>query len=192
MAATFGKVDYEQLKKMQARFESIVGEAESGVVYDEALREVGQRHLARVVQNTPFGVYPSKTKFVRRIGGDGLPFVYPIHPRKGGTLKKGWVVETHEQASSAPGVPSSSEITSRVYGTPVKVSGTTRSMTFYNRVKYALWVDQGHRLCHPVGMQYGFVAARNFIRKSEKATSREMAKIFEKHMRKALKRRGIG
>lgn len=186
-------VKYDQLKKMQQTFEKIVGEAESGVIYDQALKEIGRDHLARVVQNTPFGTYPTKKTFVYvKQGGDGLPFVYCIEPKLGGTLKKGWVVTTDAQAAAAPGIPSDSEIKARVDFTPIKVNGTIRRMTFFNRVGYALFVDQGHRLCHPAGMQYGYVLGQHFIGRSEKQTSVKMPRIIEKHMARELKKRGIG
>lgn len=179
-------MDYRQLKEMQKTFEAAVSEIESGRVYDRALKECGRVHLSNCISRTPYGHYPSKTVFVKRVGGDGLPFVFPIHPRKGGTLKKGWVVETHEQASAAPGIPSSAEIRAMVSKTPVRVNGRTRSMTFYNRVKYALWVDKGHRLCHPAGAPYGFVAPRNYIRNAENETARQMPAIIGRHIRRAL------
>lgn len=165
-------VSYEQLKEMQKNFEAIVGDAESGIVYDEALKEVGRRHLARCVQNTPFGVYPKGKKL-------------------GGTLKKGWVVTTHSQAAAAPGIPADAEIKSRADFTPIKVNGTIRTKTFFNRVNYALFVDLGHRIVRN-GQTVGYVPARNFIRNSENATAAEMPRIVEKHMKEALKKRGIG
>lgn len=181
-------VDFEQLKKFQKIFANAVDEVERGKVYKGAMRECGRLHLKNCVNNTPFYErYPSKTVFVTRIGGDGLPFTFPIHPKRGGTLKKGWVVKTHSVAEASPGIPSDSEINSMVQQTEVKKNGNTYEMTFFNRVKYAVWVDKGHRLCHPKGMAYGFVAPRNFVRNSENQTNGKIPKIIEKHLRKALK-----
>lgn len=178
-------VDYEQLQKMQQAFEAIVGEAESGIVYDEALKDVGRRHLARCVQNTPFGKYK--------------PHAQTGEIKLGGTLRKGWVVNTHSQAAAAPGTPSSAEISAKVSGTPVKVNGSMRTMTFFNRVNYALFVDLGHRqtpgrFVGAIGkrLKKAWIPAQNFIRNSENGTASEMPRIIERHMRKALKKRGIG
>lgn len=185
-------VNYEQLKKMQQTFEAAVGEAESGKIYDQGLKECGKKHLARVIQNTPFGKYPATKRFVYvKHGGDGKPFVYCIEPKLGGTLRKGWVVDV-ATAESSPGTPSSAEVRAKVKNTPIETFGEVRRMTFYNYIRYANWVDKGHRLCHPKGMQYGYVVGKHFIGKSEKVTAIEMPLIIEKHMARALKKRGIG
>lgn len=186
-----GKVEYEQLKKMQQAFIKIVGDVESGIVFDEALKDVGRRHLARVVQNTPFGKYPNQVTFIAYRGTPQEKLVsFSVTPKLGGTLKKGWVVNTQAQAEASKGVPSQAEIDSKVANTPIRQVGKKRTMYFFNRVHYANYVDKGHRIMRK-GRQIGWVKAQNFIRNSENATSREMPRIFEKHMREALKKRGI-
>lgn len=190
--AGIGKVEYEQLKKMQKAFEAVVGDVESGKVYDEALKDVGRRHLARVVQNTPFGQYPRQVTFIAYRGTPQEKLVsFTVTPKKGGTMKKGWVVNTQAQAEASKGVPSQAEIAAKVANTPVQQIGKRRTMTFYNRVGYTNYVDKGHRIMRK-GKQIGWVKPQNFIRNSENATAREMPRVFEQHMRDALKKRGIG
>ena len=182
--AKSGSVDYKELQEFSKAFAKTVGEFESGQVFDDALREIGKKHLGRLVRNTPYGVYPSKITFITRRGGDGLPFTFAIKPKRGGTLKKAWV------GKSGTGIPTQAEINAKAASVRVIKRGNTRSITFYNRTQYASWVDKGHRLCHPPGAQYGWVAPRNFVLNSEVATESEMPKIIERKMRAALKKRG--
>ena len=181
------ELNFEDLKALQKNLNKALGRFESGEVYKEALKEVGRKHLARVVQNTPFGVYPRQVSFIAYKGTPQQKLVsFTVTPKMGGTLKKGWVVDTHSVAEATKGVPSSGEITARVNATPVKVKDNTYSMTFYNHVKYAKWVDQGHRVCRPKGVEIGWCPPQNFIRNSENATASEMHKTVQKHIDKAL------
>lgn len=187
-----GKVEYEQLKDMQKAFEAIVGDVESGVIYDEALKDVGRRHLSRVVQNTPYGKYPNQVTFIAYRGTPQEKVVsFSVKPKLGGTMKKGWVVNTQAQAEASKGVPSQAEISAKVASTPVQQVGKKRTMYFFNRVNYTNYVDKGHRIMRK-GKQIGWVKAQNFIRNSENATAAEMPRVFEQHMKKALQKRGIG
>ena len=183
--AKFGSVDYKQLQEFSNAFAEAVGEVKYGQVLDDAMREVGRRHLRRLIKNTPHGHYPRKTVFVTRRGGDGAMFTYAIHPKRGGTLKKGWLGKR-----SLTGVPSRAEIDGKAATIKIVKKGKTRSMTFCNAVEYASWVEYGHRLCHPPGAQYGWIPARHFVHNSEAVTQAEIPDILERHMRKALKKRG--
>ena len=191
MASISGNVDYKQLKAMQQAFESLLGDVESGVVYDEALKDIGRRHLGTVVSNTPFGIYPRQVTFIAYRGTPKQKLVsFSVTPKLGGTLKKGWVVETQKQAESNKGVPSQAEIDSKVASTPINVKGRIRSMTFYNRVKYFNYVDKGHRVMRN-GKQIGWAKPQNIIRNSENSTANIMPRVIEKHMRNALIKRGL-
>lgn len=172
-------VEYKQLKEMQQIIVDIIGDSESGKMYEEAMRDVGRRHLARVVQNTPFGVYE--------------PHAVTGETRLGGTLRKGWVVDTEAEAEASKGTPSKTEINARVKTREIHRIGSSLRMYFFNRVHYAPYVDKGHRQARgrfvaAIGkrLKRTWIPGQNFIRNSENATSAEMPKVIEKHLRKAL------
>lgn len=184
--ARFGGVDLTQLKDMQKTFEMAIGKIESGKVYKEALKECGRVHLSNCISNTPFGEYPREVSFIAWKGTPKETLVsFKVKQKHGGTLKKGWVKASHAEAEASKGIPTQAEIDAMVQATPIKRSGKSRKMTFYNRTKYADFVDKGHRIMRK-GKQIGWVKPQNFIRNSENETARQMPRIFEKHMMKAL------
>ncbi len=186
--ASFGSVDFKQLKEMQKTFETAVGEIESGKVYDKALKECGRVHLANCISNTPFGEYPTEVSFIAWKGTPKEKLVtFKVTPKHGGTLKKGWVKKSHPEAEKSKGNPTNAEIKEAVNSTPIYKTGKSRRMTFFNRVKYSGYVDKGHRIMRK-GRQIGWVAPQNITRNSENQTAKQMPGIVQKHMMKALER----
>lgn len=186
--ASFGSVDYSQLKEMQKTFEAAVGEIKSGKVYERALKECGAVHLANCISETPYGDYPTEVSFVAWKGTPKEKVVtFSVRPKHGGTLKKGWVKKSHAEAEASKGNPTKAEIRAMVKSTPIYRAGKSRRMTFFNRVKYAHYVDKGHRIMRK-GRQIGWVAPQNFIRNAENQTAGKMPAIIEKHIMKALQR----
>ena len=70
--AKWGSVDLSQLKTLQTKFEELE-KVDVDKFYEEAIKDVAQRLLARVKQKTPVGVYEESGK-------------------KGGTLRRNWTI----------------------------------------------------------------------------------------------------
>ena len=70
--AKWGSVDLSQLKTLQTKFEELE-KVDVDKFYEEAIKDIAQRLLARVKQKTPVGVYEESGK-------------------KGGTLRRNWTI----------------------------------------------------------------------------------------------------
>lgn len=75
--AKWGKVDYEQLKRLQKKLDKIENK-ERDEFCKECAKEIATRLLAKVIKRTPVGKYPK---------GSG---------KVGGTLRRGWTIDNQE------------------------------------------------------------------------------------------------
>lgn len=95
--------------------------------FREAAHELAARMLALVIPRTPVGEYPMESG------------------KMGGTLRRGWVSNTHQQAVAKPGTPSAAEMRAWAYSLPVRHTGKSYEITITNPVEYASYVEFGHR-----------------------------------------------
>ena len=97
--------------------------------YRQAAHELAARLLALVIPRTPVGRYPAETG------------------KMGGTLRRGWVAKTHQQAEANASLedPSAMEMRAWAYSLPVRHRGNTYEITVSNPVEYASYVEYGHR-----------------------------------------------
>lgn len=114
------RVNYSQLRRMQRKVQKL-SQMEYVKFCEDAAKEIAARLLAKVIKRTPVGVYE-----------DG---------RTGGTLRRGWTVDSHRDAfkSSTPSVKSYTESM-----TVTKV-GSVYQVEVFNPVEYAAYVEYGHR-----------------------------------------------
>ena len=70
-------------------------------------------------------------------------------------------------------------------------SGNQITSTVINSVKYASWVNNGHRLVNRAGKTVGWVEGQKFVEKTEQAFEPHMESILEKEFENFLKELGF-
>ncbi len=120
--AKWGNFDYNQWKRLQQKLEKL-----NTVNYEacckECAKELAARLLAKVIKRTPVGDYPKSSG------------------KKGGTLRRGWTAKTEEDAKSV------SKNNAKQWANTLTITktGDTYKVEIINPVRYASYVEYGHR-----------------------------------------------
>ena len=110
-----GKSDFSQLRAFQKRLESVANSQQKAQFYEDCVRELAARFLAKVIKRTPVGQYESGTG------------------KSGGTLRRGWTANTESEAQSGNTSPSQ-----YAHSLEVKKVGCNYQITIINPVSYAI------------------------------------------------------
>lgn len=151
------------LKKLQKQLNKIQeGNVEAFV--DSCAKELAARLLAKVIKRTPVGKYPKSSG------------------KKGGTLRRGWTSKTHEEAVGGSG--KSSVAAGKAYADSLKINhfGNTLVIEIVNPVKYASYVEYGHRTAN----HKGWVQGRFMLTTSEQELENITLKVLESKIKKFL------
>jgi hypothetical protein len=150
----FGSVDYGDLKKLQKQLRELSGDSITlEKFYEDCAKELAARLLAKVIKRTPVGVYP------------------PSSGKVGGTLRRGW---TAGKAGNAAAYANSLHVTKE---------GSTYVIEITNPVKYAPYVEFGHRTAN----HKGWVEGQFMLTISENELQGQMSGILEKKIANFLK-----
>lgn len=157
--ARWGNCDFQQLKDFQKRMERLEGNNREQFV-EACAKELAARLLAKVIKRTPVGQYPASSG------------------KNGGTLRRGWTVQSEEEAmagglSNAKAYADSLQITK---------TGDVYQIEIINPVHYASYVEYGHRTSN----HKGWVSGRFMLTISEKELDTQAPKILEKKIRRYL------
>lgn len=151
------------LKKLQKQLNKIQeGNVEAFV--DSCAKELAARLLAKVIKRTPVGQYTKSSG------------------KKGGTLRRGWTSKTHEEAVGGSG--KSSVAAGKAYADSLKINhfGNTLVIEIVNPVKYASYVEYGHRTAN----HKGWVQGRFMLTTSEQELENITPKVLESKIKKFL------
>ena len=170
----FGEVDFKDFKKFEKNLLKLA-DNQVDEFTEKATKELAARLLAKVIPLTPVGEYGTDK---------GM---------KGGTLRRGWVSQTHAEAESSSGDPSSSEIAAYVEGVEVRKSEKQVEIEITNPVEYALFVEFGHRTRLGTGKSppkpngKSWVEGSFMLTLSVRELENEAPKILEKKLEQFLK-----
>ena len=161
--ATWGSADYRQLERLRENLAKLQG-ADMDKFCTDVSRELAGRLLALVIPRTPVGRKPTleqlggkeakatvKTKLRDAQGRlrtrsflsrEGAILQQYWSGYMGGTLRRGWTTK-NEEAAAKPG----GGMTAKAYAQtlPVTKAGGVYQITVINPVKYASYVEFGHR-----------------------------------------------
>lgn len=185
--AKWGKVDFEQFKKLRENLQKLSDE-ENSAFCEACCKELAARLLAYVIPETPVRdtVYRYKTKKVRDYwqekGTDdkaGKKHYYYTGETKtvrkavrtGGTLKRGW---TANRKGSAAGY---------AQGLQVTKNGNDYVIEVINPVEYASYVEFGHRTRDGKG----WVPGKFMLTISEEKLRQDIPGVLEKKLRAMFK-----
>lgn len=157
--ANMGCFSAAGLKKLQKQLNKIQqGNVEAFI--EECAKELAARLLAKVIKRTPVGVYPKSTG------------------KKGGTLRRGWTSNTHEEAASG----GSGNAKAYADSLEIKHNGNTLVIEIVNPVEYASYVEFGHRTAN----HSGWVQGRFMLTISEQEIQQIAPKVLEAKIKKYL------
>lgn len=157
--AQMGSFSAAGLKKLQKQLNKIQqGNVEAFI--EECAKELAARLLAKVIKRTPVGVYPKSTG------------------KKGGTLRRGWTSNTHEEAASG----GSGNAKAYADSLEIKHNGNTLVIEIVNPVEYASYVEFGHRTAN----HSGWVQGRFMLTISEQEIQQIAPKVLEVKIKKYL------
>ena len=160
--ASWGSCDFKQLQELQNRIKKLQSVDMQRFCID-ASRELAARLLALVIPRTPVGRKPTlmqlggpgakKTLRVKGSSGKSQTFlsregaILSQHwgGYMGGTLRRGWTAKTEAEAESGSGGSSASAGAQYAQSIPVQKSGDSYQITVINPVRYASYVEYGHR-----------------------------------------------
>ena len=155
----WGKVDYEQFKRLQKRLEQLE-KIDRDQFCRDAAKELAARLLAKVIKRTPVGEYEASSGVL------------------GGTLRRGWTAETEEEARSG------TSKNAKTYAESLQITkiGNAYQIEIINPVHYASYVEYGHRTRD----HKGWVEGRFMLTISEQELDAQAPAILEKKLEKIL------
>lgn len=162
MAKRWGSCDYKQLQKLRENL-SKLQEVDMDRFCHEVSKDLAARLLALVIPRTPVGKYP-------RTSG-----------KKGGTLRRGWTARTEGEAFSR----SQSGANAREYADalPITRQDSTYTVEVINPVRYASYVEFGHRARGGAG----WVEGQYFLTLSEQDLRSLAPALIERKLEKRLR-----
>lgn len=147
---TMGKFTASDLKKLQKQLNQIQAGNVNGFV-EACAKELAARLLAKVIKRTPVGDYSQEVKTVAKRSSKnhikGAVYTKRVNPsgKVGGTLRRGWIARSHEEAANGKGRPSASEAKAYADSLKIRRSGNLLVIDIINPVSYATYVEYGHR-----------------------------------------------
>lgn len=158
--AKMGKFTAADLKKLQKKLNKIQS-GDTQAFIEGCAKELAARLLAKVIKRTPVGQYPASTG------------------KKGGTLRRGWTSESHEQAQNG------GSSNAKAYADSLKINhvGNTLVIEIVNPVEYASYVEFGHRTAN----HSGWVQGRFMLTMSEQEIQDIAPNVLERRIQKYLK-----
>lgn len=145
-----GKLNVSDLKKFQKQLNKIqAGDVDAFV--EGCAKELAARLLAKVIKRTPVGDYSKEIEVTAKRDskhhkkGDIYKKRENPSGKKGGTLRRGWISESHADAANSKGSPTQEEILEFADGLKISRSGGLLRIEIVNPVGYASYVEYGHR-----------------------------------------------
>lgn len=159
--AKWGSADFEELKALANELLEMQKEIDE---FCEIAAKALAHRLLELVRSTPVGQYP------------------PSSGKQGGTLHRGWVAETHSEAAAGSGLTTAAQALQYAQSLEVEKSGHCYIVRVKNPVKYASYVEFGHRTVNG-----GFVPGQYFLTSAEAILENEKDRILERELTKYLK-----
>ena len=173
--ARWGNCDYKQLQKLRENLERLQS-ADLDKFCLDVSKELAARLLALVIPRTPVGDYSKEiTVTVKRDGKNhkkGDTYTKRVTPsgKKGGTLRRGWTAGSRDAQAYAATLP-------------IDKQGSTYIVEVINPVKYASYVEFGHR----TRGGKGWVDGQYFLTLSEQDLRSLAPGLIEKKLEKRLR-----
>lgn len=121
-----GNFNFREFERVAKNLEKLAKEKDK--LFQDAAKELAARLLTLVIEKTPVGDYPA---------GSGMT---------GGTLKRGWVSKTHEEAfNNRKKEPGARDIQAFLNTMEIGCKGDAYTIEIVDPAEYASYVESGHR-----------------------------------------------
>ena len=156
-------------------------QAAEDAFYRKTIKELAARLLSKVVKRTPVGVAPS----------DLPESIYKEYwsGYAGGTLRRGWTAKTEAEAMNGSGQGTS--IPAFLDGVEILHEGSAYHIVLLNPVRYASYVEYGHRqkpgrYVPALGkrLKNSFVKGQYMLTLSEKELQSQAPRIIQERLEK--------
>lgn len=181
-----GRFSVSGMKELKKSLEKLQEDADSFA--EAAARDLAARLLRLVVRRTPVGDYSHEIEVTAKRDSKhhkkGDVYKKRVTPsgKRGGTLRRGWICATQEEAKSGNGSPQAPEILEYANGLQVSRSGGMLRIEIVNPVEYGSYVEYGHRTAN----HKGWVRGRFMMTVSEQELQVIAPQILEKRIREWL------
>lgn len=149
-------LNFNDLKEMEKKLSK--ADRQLTDMANNAIKEIATKALRTAIDYTPVA--------------DSTPY------KRGGTLRRGWTAQTHNDALGGVEIKPAEYIKT----VPIVINGPTRTIDIINPVEYALFVEYGHR-----AGESGWVEGRFMLQKAITQTEPQVEGIVSKHIGKILK-----
>ena len=119
----FGSMDIRGMKKLQQQLEQL---QDTDAFFQACAKELAARLLAKVIKRTPVGDYSKEIEVVAKRNSKkhkkGDVYTKRINPNKkyGGTLRRGWISRTEEEAKGKKGSPKTNDVSEYLNGVQIQ------------------------------------------------------------------------
>ncbi len=186
--AKWGNCDFRELKKFQQELEKM-SKANISKLCEDISKELAARFLSKVIKRTPVGEYSHEITVTAKRDGKkhkkGEEYTKRVNPsgKIGGTLRRGWISKTEQEAENGTGkMVSKDKIESCVNGLQIKHIGNMFQVDVTNVVNYASYVEYGHR----TRGHKSWVEGHFMMTISEKEINAMLPKFIEKKLTEIL------
>lgn len=172
-------VDFRQLEEFRNNIQNLSDEKCSKFC-DDCAKELAGRLLAKVIPRTPVGVPPQDI--------DDDTFQEHWSGYVGGTLRRGWT-----------GGQQVSNVKTYARGLPVNVISNEHKIEIINNVKYAMYVEYGHRqragrYVPALGkkLKQSWVPGKFMMTSSVRELDAQAQSIIDRKLQAFLRENGVG
>lgn len=197
--ARMGSFDISGMKKLQRNLNKIQ-EQQVNEFVEECAKELAARLLAKVIKRTPVGNYSKEVEVTAKRDSKkhkkGDTYKKRINPtgKMGGTLRRGWISKTQEEAESKKrSTIKNEEILDYVDEAIISHTGNLYTIEIINPVEYASYVEYGHRqtpgrYVPGIGkrLKHGWAQGLFMMTISEQEIQKIAPKVLEKKIKKFL------
>lgn len=191
MSGRMGKADFSELQKFVDKLEAQLAEDQIQEFIEACAKELAARLLTRVIRRTPTGKHPKTVEFDAELperqvefntkAGKHVSFTAKAQTKhvkftpksgviSGGTLRRGWTAEKQQNVADY------------VNSLNVVCTGDTYTIEIVNPVKYASYVEFGHRTRN----HKGWVEGLFMLTISSQEVQQLAPKILEQKLQKKL------
>lgn len=149
----WGEFEFDDFRKYAEKINKELKRNTAEIFLRDTMNEVGRILLANVKENTPVGQYSDGwVEFVAMVDGKAVDvrFWASVHGKQGGNLRDGWFVGG------------------------AAIVGNSVTLTIYNNVEYASWVENGHRT-----RSGGWVEGQFFLKTTMEELNEMLSDIIE-------------
>lgn len=158
----WGTCDFREFEKLRDMLAALEKQDSGFAAFCESCaKELAARLLAGVIQRTPVGQYA------------------PSAGKKGGTLRRGWTAKSEAEAMNG----GQADATAFVNSLDIRRDGNLYEIEIINPVRYASYVEFGHRTRN----HKGWVPGRFMLAVTEAEIAAKAPEILEKKLERFLR-----